>query len=77
MSIFGKKKKGGTGDYPCPKCGQDMEFEDERREILICTHCGFDCWLDNYGLTEDEIWDRDHPDDDEYLERYLIKDDDE
>ena len=60
MSIFSDalRKAFSTGEYPCPECGKPMSFEDEWRSSLVCDNCGYDCRLEDYGLDEDTINDR-------------------
>lgn len=50
-----------SGKYPCPKCGNLMVFEDDGKTSLVCEKCGHDCALENYGLSEDEIFEREYP----------------
>ena len=42
-----------TGKYVCPKCGAEMEFEDEQESVLICETCGYDVDIDDYGHEDD------------------------
>ncbi len=45
-----------SGEYPCPECGRLMIFENEiDRDILVCEACGYSVYIDDYGLTEDEL----------------------
>lgn len=64
MGIFSDALKSAlfTGDYICPDCGARMEFEDEEfRDILVCNSCGNSMDLLDYGSTEDERYERLHP----------------
>lgn len=47
-----------TGIYPCDKCDGTMVFEDESEETLICTKCGYEVYIDDYGFTEEELENR-------------------
>ena len=47
-----------TGIYECMEDGCDglMEFDDEEtRDSLTCTKCGFGCSIDDYGQDADEV----------------------
>lgn len=50
-----------SGEYPCPDCGKLMVFETEDKDSLVCEECGYDCKLDDYGLDEEEIFERQFP----------------
>lgn len=56
MSIFNLKQIFGmfTGKYPCPKCGAEMEWENDSKDILICPKCGYDISSDKYGFSDEE-----------------------
>lgn len=48
-----------TGIYICPKCGEQMVWEDEEMGDLVCEHCGESMNIDRYGLSQEEIDDLD------------------
>jgi hypothetical protein len=50
-----------TGIYLCPICNNLMEFENENKDVLICTVCNNDVLLDDYGYahfgyTEEDLF---------------------
>ena len=59
MSIFNDKLREAlfSGIFECPKCGELMVFADEWEYYLECPNCGYDCALEEYGMTDDEIED--------------------
>ena len=87
MGIFSKLLETAlfSHEYICNECGEQMEFEDENEDILVCPHCGNSMLLERYGFSSDEEYeslfesDEDDDDDDEgeyYEEEYNELDDD-
>lgn len=63
MGIFNKKLINamfGAG-YTCTKCGNEMVFETENEDILVCNMCGHSVMLEMYGLEDEEDYDSLYP----------------
>lgn len=67
MSFFNKLQIQAfkTGIYVCHECGNQMEFEDEHEDGLVCPTCGHSVDLDNYGFEGDENYENLYPTEDE------------
>lgn len=50
-----------SGRYICSECGAKMEFEDEYKDVLICSKCSHSVDLDRYGSENDEDYDALYP----------------
>jgi DNA-directed RNA polymerase subunit M/transcription elongation factor TFIIS len=50
-----------SGRYICHECGAMMEFENESRDILVCSHCGHSVELDYYGSEDKDSYDSLYP----------------
>lgn len=63
MGFFNKKLVEGllTGRYICSECGEEMEFEDEWRDTLVCPSCGHSVALEEYGFENDEEYESLYP----------------
>ena len=56
-----------SGRYICSECGAEMDFEDERKDVLICPSCGHSVELERYGFENDEAYDALFPSIDEII----------
>lgn len=81
MSLFNDKLVEAlfTGNYVCSQCGSKMEFEDERRDTLVCNKCGHSVDLDLYGSEDESDYSALYPpmediiDDDEDIEEEVYE----
>lgn len=55
------------GDYICSECGERMFFENEWKDILICSKCGHSIELEHYGFESEEAYDALYPTKEEVL----------
>lgn len=79
MSFMNEKKLAAlnSGIFPCERCGEPMEWETEREDILVCPHCGYSVDWDQYGFTDEEYEDL-YPTYEELMEREgIFEEDDE
>ena len=69
MSIFNEEqiKAMMSGRYICSECGRVMEFEDEWKDTLVCSHCGHSVDLDEYGCEGDNKYENVYPTREEVL----------
>jgi DNA-directed RNA polymerase subunit RPC12/RpoP len=71
MSFFNEEviKAMSTGRYICSQCGEDMEFENEYEDTLVCLACGHNIDIDRYGFEDDEDYNALYPTEEEVLGR--------
>lgn len=69
MSFFNDKLSDAlfSHEYFCSKCGGKMEFEDQYEDVLVCLSCGHSVDLDEYGLEDENQYDKLYPTEDDFL----------
>ena len=48
-------------NYICHECGEQMEFEDEWEEVLVCPKCGHSVDLEEYGFEGTDEYEKLYP----------------
>lgn len=63
MSVFNEKRwlAFETGKFICAKCGEEMIFEDEWEENLLCPKCGYRVTAEMYGFDSEEEYEAVYP----------------